>query len=72
MLPTFDQIIKKYGGAVYSLTQNFGEEMNPNLISEDKYRELIDAHAMFKDKSADAYLKSAGISNDWSYGGGCW
>jgi len=72
MLPAFDQIIEKYGGAVYSLTPNFGEEMNPNLISEDKYRELIDAHVMFKDMSADPYLKSAGISNDWPYGRGCW
>ena len=72
MLPAFDQIIKKYGGAVYSLTPNFGEEMNPNLISKDKYRELIDAHVMFKDMSADPYLKSAGISNDWPFGRGCW
>ncbi len=43
-----------YGGAVNSLTPNedwaevTGEAANPNLISPEKYQELVDAHVMFK------------------------
>ena len=63
----------EYGGKVYSLSPDLGEgEANPNLISEEKYQELVDAHVMFKDMDADPYLKSAGISSDWPYGRGCW
>merc|ERR1712146_196219 len=47
-------------------------EANPNLISAEKYDELVKAHVMFKDMDADPYLKSAGISSDWPYGRGCW
>merc|ERR1712146_301472 len=47
-------------------------EANPNLISAEKYDELVKAHVLFKDMDADPYLKSAGISSDWPYGRGCW
>ncbi len=73
MLPAFEQLIEKYGGKVHSLTPDFGEkEVNPNLISSDEYQKLVDAHVMFKDMAADPFLNSAGISNDWPYGRGCW
>jgi len=73
MLPAFDQLNLKYGGAVYSLSPDFGDlGANPNLITQEKYQELVDAHVMFKDMDADPYLKSAGISSDWPYGRGCW
>lgn len=62
---------------MYSLTPDFGgegeeKEWNPNLITPEKYQELVDAHIMFKDMDADPYLKSAGISSDWPYGRGCY
>lgn len=73
MLPAFDQLKEKYGGTVYSLSPDFGDMgANPNLITNEKYQELVDAHVMFKDMDADPYLKSAGISSDWPYGRGCW
>lgn len=73
MLPAFDQLKEKYGGKVYSLTPDFGDlGANPNLITKEKYQELVGAHVMFKDMDADSYLKSAGISSDWPYGRGCW
>ncbi len=75
MLKAFDSLIANpdYGGKVYSLTPDFGEGVeNPNLISAEKYQELVDHHVMFKDMDADPYLKSAGISSDWPYGRGCW
>ena len=46
--------------------------MNPNLIDEAKYDELVKAHVMFKDMAADPYLASAGIASDWPCGRGCW
>ncbi len=73
MMPVFEQLVAKYGGKVYSLSPDLGEdESNPNLISEETYKELVDSHVMFKDMSSDSFLKSAGISNDWPYGRGCW
>jgi len=73
LLPAFGQLIEKYGGKINSLTPDFGDDgENPNLISQDQYKELVDAHVMFKDMAADPYLNSAGISNDWPYGRGCW
>jgi hypothetical protein len=73
MLLAFEKLKEAYGGEVYSLTPDFGEDgANPNLISDEKYNELIKAHVMFKDMDADPYLKSAGISSDWPYGRGCW
>ena len=44
----------KYGGTVYSLTPDaewseiVGEARNPNLMSDEKYKELVKAHVMFK------------------------
>lgn len=70
--------IPEYGGAVYSLTPHdkwkevTGEDANPNFIDEAKYQELVDAHVMFKDMAADAYLASAGIASGWPCGRGCW
>jgi hypothetical protein len=50
----------------------FGDSgSNPNLITQEKYQELVDSHVMFKDMDADPYLKSAGISSNWPYGRGC-
>jgi protein-arginine kinase len=75
MLTAFQALIDNadFGGKVYSLSPDFGEGVvNPNLISEEKYNELVSAHVMFKDMDADPYLKSAGISSDWPYGRGCW
>merc|ERR1719373_669844 len=75
MLQAFQKLIanEEYGGAVYSLTPDFGgEEKNPNLITSEKYEELVKAHVMFKNMDDDKYLKSAGISSDWPYGRGCW
>ena len=57
MLGAFAKLIadETYGGAVYSMTPNeewkevTGEDANPNLITPEKYQELVDAHVMFKD-----------------------
>jgi creatine kinase len=73
MLKSFEALIGKFGGKINSITPDFGEgEANPNKISDDEYKALVDAHVMFKDMDADPYLKSAGISSDWPYGRGCW
>jgi hypothetical protein len=62
-----------YGGRVYSLTPEFGPgEPNANLITQQEYQDLVDAHIMFKNMDADPYLKSAGISDDWPYGRACY
>jgi len=53
-----------------ALGEDAGE--NPNLITPEKYQELVDAHVMFKDMDADPYLKSAGIASDWPCGRGCY
>ena len=48
----------KYGGTVYSLTPDadwneiVGEGRNPNLMSDEKYKELVKAHVMFKVRSS--------------------
>jgi len=74
MLVAFQKLIEDphYGGHIYSLTPDFGYEPNPNLISAEKYKQLVDDHIMFKDMANDPYLRSAGISNDWPYGRGCY
>lgn len=72
LLKSLAVVKEKFGGEIHSLTPDFGEEANPNLISKEKYDELVAAHVMFKDMDADPYLKSAGISSDWPYGRGCW
>jgi creatine kinase len=73
MLPAFDDLIAKYGGKVHSLSPDFGDKgVNTNLITDDEYKVLVNDHVMFKDMAADPFLNSAGISNDWPYGRGCW
>ena len=57
----------------FAAAQDFGDgEKNPNLITPEKYAELVKKHVMFKDMAADTYLASAGIADDWPYGRGCW
>jgi len=65
----FDTLIAdpKFGGRYVSLTPG-----HPKLISSTEYQKLVDSHVMFKDMSDDRYLNSAGISNDWPYGRGCY
>merc|ERR1712119_14935 len=72
LLKSLAVVKEKFGGEIHSLTPDFGEEANPNLISAGKYDELVKAHVMFKDMDADPYLKSAGISAHWPHGRGCW
>ena len=74
MLKAFEKLVAmpEYGGTVFSLSPDHGDSPNPNLISNEKYNELVKAHVMFKDMDADPYLKSAGIASDWPYGRGCW
>ena len=73
VLPIFDRLKSKWGGQVFSLTPHFGNNIvNPNLISKDKYQELVEGQLLFKDMSNDPFLRSAGISDDWPYGRGCW
>lgn len=56
-----------FGGEYVSLTPG-----HPNKISEEKYNELVTAHIMFKDMSADSFLADAGIASDWPHGRGCY
>jgi hypothetical protein len=73
MLAAFEKLKETFGGGVYSLSPNHGEGVvNPNLITPEKYDELVKSHVMFKDMDADPYLKSAGIASDWPFGRGCW
>ena len=73
MLPVFGKLKERFGGTYYSLSPDLGQnKANPNLISDEKYKSLVDEHIMFKDMSQDTYLNSAGISSDWPFGRGCW
>jgi creatine kinase len=69
MCEAFAKLIEnpEYGGRYYSLTPGHKDH-----ISDATYAELVKAHLMFKDMSADAYLETAGISRDWPYGRGCY
>uniref|UniRef100_A0A7S2W6J3 Arginine kinase n=1 Tax=Mucochytrium quahogii TaxID=96639 RepID=A0A7S2W6J3_9STRA len=69
MVSAFKKLMRdpSYGGTYYSLTP--GTEYT---ISDAKYKDLVKRHIMFKDMAADPYLNSAGISNDWPYGRGCY
>jgi hypothetical protein len=69
MVSAFKSLIgdPKFGGGYYSLTPS-----SPFHINEQKYKELVNDHVMFKDMSADKYLNSAGISSNWPYGRGCY
>ena len=65
----FEQLIADptYGGEYVSITPG-----HKNFIDSARYQQLVDANIMFKDMSADPYLNSAGISNHWPYGRGCY
>ena len=65
----FDTLIKdpNFGGEYVSITPG-----HKKFIKEARYNELVSAHIMFKDMSADSYLSAAGISADWPYGRGCY
>ena len=65
----FDALIEKdgFGGEYVSLTPG-----HPKQMTEERYQELVKAHIMFKDMSADSYLVNAGIAGDWPYGRGCY
>jgi len=69
MCDAFDVLIAKeeYGGGYHSLTPG-----HKNFIDEAKYNELVKAHIMFKDMSADSFLLEAGIASDWPHGRGCY
>ena len=77
LMPAFGKLKEKMGGTVYSLSPDFGtkegpvvKEVNPNLIDEAKYNELVKAHVFFKNIVSDPFVKCAGISSDWPYGRG--
>jgi len=65
----FDTLIADaaFGGEYVSLTPG-----HKNQISDERYNELVKAHIMFKDMSADSFLVTAGIASDWPYGRGCY
>jgi len=67
MVKLFEGLIAQpdFGGSYVSLTPGSSYEIN-----EERYLELVSEHKMFKDMSADPYLRSAGISKDWPYGRG--
>jgi len=69
MGPVFDKLIAdpKFGGEYVSLTPG-----HPNKMSDARYNELVKAHIMFKDMSADSFLVTAGIAGDWPHGRGCY
>merc|ERR1711970_1364419 len=60
----FDTLIADaaFGGEYVSLTPG-----HKNQISDERYNELVKAHIMFKDMSADSFLVSAGIAAHWPY-----
>eukprot|EP00941_MAST-03F_sp_MAST-3F-sp1_P003480 g3480.t1 len=73
LVPVFKKLKLTYGGKISSISPDWGDGVeNPNKISDEEYKALVDAHVMFKDMAADKYLASAGISSDWPYGRGCW
>lgn len=45
---------------------------NPNKITDAEYNDLVKAHVMFKDMSADSFLMDAGIARHWPHGRGCY
>lgn len=69
MTKAFEVLIANpaYGGGYHSLTPG-----SPYQITDTEYKELVDAHVMFKDMSNDSYLVAAGIAADWPYGRGCY
>lgn len=69
MKPVFDSLIAnpEFGGEYVSLTPG-----HPCKITDERYQELVKAHIMFKDMSADSFLVDAGIAGDWPFGRGCY
>merc|ERR1712168_257777 len=69
MGPVFDSLIANpdFGGNYFSLTPG-----HKNHIDEAKYQELVKAHIMFKDMSADSFLVDVGIAAHWPHGRGCY
>jgi len=69
MKKVFDTLIAdpSYGGKYVSITPG-----NDCFIDADEYAKYVKAHIMFKDMSADSYLVSAGIAQDWPHGRGCY
>ena len=67
MIVAFEKLMEDpaYGGTYHTLTPD-----TKYSIDQAKYQELVDAHIMFKDMSADPYLNSAGISCHWPFGRG--
>jgi protein-arginine kinase len=45
---------------------------HPCHIDDARYNELVKAHIMFKDMSADSFLMDAGIACHWPHGRGCY
>ena len=63
MLKAFDKLKKDpaYGGTVYSLSPDFGDgEKNPNLITPEKYAELVRRPSPFRRHRRDVYSIYAG------------
>jgi len=69
MMAAFEMLIAMpdYGGRYYSLTPG-----NLCFIDDTTYKDLVDAHIMFKNMDSDRYLAAAGIAADWPYGRGCY
>eukprot|EP01002_Notosolenus_urceolatus_P000144 NODE_1036_length_1607_cov_186.487805_g795_i2.p2 GENE.NODE_1036_length_1607_cov_186.487805_g795_i2~~NODE_1036_length_1607_cov_186.487805_g795_i2.p2 ORF type:complete len:459 (-),score=173.89 NODE_1036_length_1607_cov_186.487805_g795_i2:119-1495(-) len=69
MCQAFDQLIADpaYGGRYYSLTPG-----HKDSIDDEKYKELVKSHLMFKSMADDSFLATAGISSDWPVGRGCY
>jgi len=73
MLKAFDKLKKDpaYGGTVYSLSPDFGDgEKNPNLITPEKYAELVRRPSPFRRHRRDVVfdlrrLRSTSCSRTW-------
>lgn len=80
MLKGFEKLLanKAFGGKVYSVTPHAdwaaatGEATNPNLISPEKFKNLVLDHVMFGDTTNDPSLAAVGIADDWPAGRGCY
>ena len=62
MLKAFQVLIidPEFKGTIYSMSPDHGEGVeNPNKIDDAKYKELVDAHVMFKDMDADPLTRRA-------------
>jgi creatine kinase len=68
LVVAFEALAKEpeFGGEYYSITPG-----HANFIDEEKYKQLVADHIMFKDMAADPYLVAAGIASDWPHGRGC-